>query len=144
MALEKSLNPGSPDSQYTTVVAAEGATIPANSVVQLDFTANADGVRVVQPNTNELWGVLGVTVKAIADGDTGLVQTKGFKVVAVNQAVGAQAPGLPLVATAGQYYLTADVLAPANQNNLIGVLMETIGAGTPGTTTLAKVWLFGR
>jgi hypothetical protein len=144
MALEKTLNPGTPDAQFTTVVAAEGATIPANAVVQLDLTANADGVRVVQPNANELWAALGVTVKAIADGDSGLVQTKGYKVVPVNQAAGAQAPGLPLVATAGQYYLTADVLAPANQNNQVGVLMETIGAGTPGTTTLAKVWLFGR
>jgi hypothetical protein len=144
MALEKTLNPGTPDNWYATVIAAEGATIPANAVVQLDLTVNSDGARVVQPNANELWAAYGITVRAIADGDTGIIQTKGFKVAPVNQAAGAQAPGLPLVATAGQYYLTADVLAPANQNNQVGVLMETIGAGTPGTTTLAKVWLFGR
>lgn len=144
MALEKTLNPGLPDNQYTTVVAAEGALIPAGAAVQLDFSVSADGVRVVQPNTNELYGFLGITVRAIADGDTGVVQTKGYRLALVNQAAGAQAPGLPLVAVAGQNYLACDVLAPANQNNLVGVLMETIGAGTPGTPTLAKVWLFGR
>ena len=144
MALEKTLNPGVSDTQYTTVVAAEGATIPAGAAVQLDLTVNADGVRVVQPNTNELWAFLGITTRAIADGDAGLIQTKGYRLALVNQAVGSQAPGLPLVPTAGQNYLSADVIAPANQNNLIGVLMETIAAGTPGTATLAKVYLFGR
>lgn len=144
MALDKTLNATTPDNQYMSVVAAEGATIPAGAAVQLDFTANADGVRVVQPNANELFGFLGIAVKAIADGDSGLIQTRGYRQALVNQAVGAQAPGLPLVAVAGQNYLACDVLAPANQNNLVGVLMETIGAGTPGTTTLAKIWLFGR
>ena len=41
MALEKTLNPGVSDTQYTTVVAAEGATIPAGAAVQLDLTVNA-------------------------------------------------------------------------------------------------------
>jgi hypothetical protein len=141
MAQERALNPGTPDNEYIPVVAAEGATIPANAVVQLDLTAAADGARVVQPNANELWGYVGVTTKAINDGDVGLIQRRGFRLALVNQAVGAQAPGLPLVPTAGQYYFSADVLAPANQNNLCAVLMETIGAGTPGTASLVKVWL---
>jgi hypothetical protein len=144
MALEKTLNAATPDNAYISVQAAEGATIPAGAAVQLDMTVNADGVRVVQPNANELYGFLGIATRAIADGDYGTIQTKGFRQALVNQAVGAQAPGLPLVAVAGQNYLACDVLAPANQNNLVGVLLETIGAGTPGTATLAKIWLFGR
>ena len=62
------------------VMKANESGIAVDDVVQLDLTAgSADGVNIVQPETQGLNCVVGIADAAIADGAYGLVQVYGYR-----------------------------------------------------------------
>lgn len=62
------------------VMKANEANIDADDVVQLELTAgSADGVNIVEPNSNELNAVVGIADAAISNGSYGLVQVYGYR-----------------------------------------------------------------
>lgn len=115
---------------------AEGSTIPADAVCQLDISTDVDGNRIVQPNTNELDAVIGVAHASIATSGVGLVQIYGYRATSkVFRTDTSQAAGLKMVPVAGQDYL-ASVAAGDGRDGLF-VLVQSISTST--TTTSLKI-----
>lgn len=130
------------------VMTANEADIAANDAAQLEMTAaSVDGVKIVQPNTGELFGFVGIVDAAIANGSAGLVQVYGYrstsKVFQTNTSI---AVGVPLVPVAGQDYLSSVASSTTSSSNvtaqpIFAVLLETITDSAGSATVSRKVFI---
>jgi len=145
--LSARLNAGMAEVFHTVVRAAEGSALVKDQCVQMDFSTSIDGIRVVQPNTGELWGFMGVMDQAVADGELGLCQIWGYRTSSiVFQTNTSQAAGLPLVPVAAANYLataasTTASNAAVTQQPFGGVLGESIASSSASATISAKVFI---
>jgi hypothetical protein len=147
--LFKRITPDLPESVFVVVRNNEGGAMVAGQAVQLDVSTAVDGVKAVQPNTNELFATMGVADSAIADQDMGLVQVYGYRSSAVVfQTNTAQTAGVPLVPTAGQNYLASVATTVSSNANvtlqpMIAVLGESVASSAASATIAAKVFIKG-
>lgn len=139
------VNRGDPERLFMVFKNNEGATMPKDSVAQLDLRAgSADGVNIVQPNTAEQHAAVGIVDAALTDQSYGLIQVYGYRSTSlVNNSGTSVAVGLPLAAVAG-----SDVLSTVNTGailttffKMIAVLMES---STSSATSAVSLKIFVR
>lgn len=119
-----------PEAVFGVFYNAEGASIPADAVCQMSMST-PDGIKVVQPNTNELDGVLGVADAAIADATYGLVQLFGYRATSKLLLTDtSQAAGLKLIPVAGQDYLKSVAAGDGRDGFFVLLESHTTGSGT--------------
>lgn len=151
--LFKRINRDLPEQVFVAVQANEGSALTKDQVVQMDIGTAIDGVKVVQPNTGELYAFVGVADQAIADQDYGLAQVYGYRSSSILfQTATTMAAGLPLVPTAGQNYMqtTASSYTFASNTTIsvtqvpyMAVLAETVTSVAASTTASAKIFIRG-
>lgn len=122
---------GGPEVVYGSFYNPSGSTITKDSVVSVDISTSADGIRVAQPTTASLVIMAGVVHADIATLSYGLVQTYGFRSTSkVLTTDTSQAAGLRLIAVNAQ-----DYAASAGAGDTTLVLMES---HTTSTGTVSK------
>lgn len=134
----KRLNRTSPE-QVFAVFQANEASIAADDVVQLE-DSSADGVKIQQPATGLLGGVVGIADAAIANGAYGLVQIYGYRSTSRIQVTSSQSTFVPMKAVAGADFLLSD--NPASYANLVPnfLALESIADGS-GSTYSRKIFI---
>ena len=137
------------------VMQANEANIAKDDVVQLELTAaSVDGVKIAQPNTNELHAAVGVADAAIANGEYGLVQVYGYRSSSriFQTSVSISLADL-LVPVAGEDYLQAvasnttwasstdQQASTVLRQPVIAVACETIDTAGASATQSGKIFL---
>ncbi len=122
------------------VFQANVAGIAADDVVQLEFTAaSVDGVKVIQPTSAQLNGVVGVADAAIGNGAYGLVQIYGYRSTSRILQSGSTLPlGVALIAVAAQDWLDTISLAGAGCYLPAFTLLETAASAVGANSTISK------
>lgn len=122
------------------VMQANAANIAADDVVQLEFTAaSVDGVKICQPTSAQLNGVVGIADAAIANGAFGLVQIYGYRSTSRVLLSGSTLPlGVALVAVAAQDWLDTISLAGAGCYLPAFTLLETAASAIGANSTASK------
>lgn len=124
-----------PEKVFGAFKNAEGGTINADDVCQLDISTAVDGNRIVQPNSNETNAVIGIAHTSIADGEVGLVQLYGYRGSSrVFQTDTTIAAGVKLVPTAG-----AARLQSSASGDLLFVLLESVATSSASATISKKI-----
>jgi hypothetical protein len=147
--LNQRINPGDPERYFTLARAAEGSAMVKDQCVQFDVGTTIDGVRVVQPNTGELWAFIGVADQAIADTELGVIQVFGYRPTSlVFQTGTSQAAGAALAPVAAANYLASVATTVASnvtvtQQPIFAVLAESVASSAASTFVSAKIILRG-
>lgn len=113
-----------------------GSTITKDSVVSVDISTNADGIRVAQPTTASLVVMAGIVHKDIPTLSYGLVQTYGFRSTSkVLTTDTSQAAGARLIAVNAQDYAAS---ASAGDTTLVLMESHTTSTGTVSKKVFVK------
>ena len=117
--------------------------ISADDVVALDFTAaSVNGNYIVQPNTGELFGTVGIADAAIASGSVGLVQVYGYRSTSRILMTGTSlTAGCALGPVAGSDYLYSAATVPIGYLPAFVMLESASSAPGADSTVSKKIWI---
>lgn len=130
------------------VMQANASGIAKDDVVALETTAgSADGIKIVQPASGQLFATLGVADNAIANADYGLVQVYGYRSTSrIFQTNTSIDTATPLVAVAGQDYWQSVASSTTSTSNVTGqpvlaVLLESVASSSASASISCKIFI---